>query len=121
MKELLKVVAKRLFIWSIIINTIYSIADYGESFALSHFCTSPLTLEKIINLTIVIIIIDVIMLVAGKVGSYIDNLNNMKTQTAIQKYYFKNTITGETIISIYPSLEHLKNIINIYEYKRQSN
>ena len=33
----------------------------------------------------------------------------------------KNTITGETIISIYPSLEHLKNIVNIYEYKRQSN
>ena len=38
-----------------------------------------------------------------------------------QKYYFKNTITGETIISIYPSLEHLKNTVNIYEYKRQSN
>ena len=41
--------------------------------------------------------------------------------TSIQKYYFKNTITGEIIISIYPSLEHLKNIINTYEYKRQSN
>ena len=41
--------------------------------------------------------------------------------TSIQKYYFKNTITGETIISIYPSLEYLKNIVNIYEYKRQSN
>ena len=40
---------------------------------------------------------------------------------SIQKYYFKNTITGETIISIYPSLEYLKNIVNIYEYKRQSN
>ena len=33
--------------------------------------------------------------------------------TSIQKYYFKNTITGETITSIYPSLEHLKNIVNI--------
>ena len=41
--------------------------------------------------------------------------------TSIQKYYFKNTITGETITSIYPSLEYLKNIVNIYEYKRQSN
>ena len=41
--------------------------------------------------------------------------------TSMQKYYFKNTITGETITSIYPSLEHLKNIVNIYEYKRQSN
>ena len=40
---------------------------------------------------------------------------------SIQKYYFKKSNTGETIVSIYPSLEHLKNIINIYEYKRQSN
>ena len=40
--------------------------------------------------------------------------------TSIQKYYFKNTITEETITSVYPSLEHLKNIVNIYEYKRQS-
>ena len=40
--------------------------------------------------------------------------------TSIQKYYFKNDITGETIVSIYPSLEHL-NIKNIHEYKRQSN
>ena len=40
--------------------------------------------------------------------------------TSIQKYYFKNIITGETIVSIYPSLEHLKHIKNIHEYKRQS-
>ena len=39
--------------------------------------------------------------------------------TSIQKHYFKNDITGETIVSIYPSLEHL-NIKNIHEYKRQS-
>lgn len=28
------------------------------------------------------------MLISGKIGSYIDNVNNQKTQTAIQKYYF---------------------------------
>ena len=50
-----------------------------------------------------------------------DNKIIDEIDTSIQKYYFKNTITGETITSIYPSLEHLKNIINIYEYKRQSN
>ena len=49
-----------------------------------------------------------------------DNKIIDEIDTSIQKYYFKNTITGETIISIYPSLEHLKNIVNIYEYKRQS-
>ena len=30
MKELFKEAAKKLFIWSIIINTIYSFADYGD-------------------------------------------------------------------------------------------
>ena len=47
MKELLKVVVKKLFILSIIFNTIYSLADYGEAYVLSYFGTSPLTLEKI--------------------------------------------------------------------------
>ena len=50
-----------------------------------------------------------------------DNKIIDEIDTSIQKYYFKNIITRETIVSIYPSLEHLKNIVNIYEYKRQSN
>lgn len=37
MIELIKVVSKKLFIYSIIFNTLYSIADYGEAFALSYF------------------------------------------------------------------------------------
>ena len=60
-----------------------------------------------------------------KLGISIDDIQIMgnrdlgEIDTSIQKYYFKNIITGETIISIYPSLEHL-NIKNIHEYKRQS-
>lgn len=50
-----------------------------------------------------------------------DNKIIDEIDVSLKKYYFKNTITGETIVSIYPSLEHLKNIVNIYEYKRQSN
>ena len=46
MKELLKSSSKKLFIWSIIINMIYSLADYGESFALSYFGTSPAYIRK---------------------------------------------------------------------------
>ena len=88
MKELLKVVAKRFFIWSIIINTIYSIADYGEAFALAYFGTSPLTLNKIMNLTIAIFITYVVMLISGKIASYIDNVNEIKSKTEIEKYYF---------------------------------
>ena len=58
-----------------------------------------------------------------KLGISIDEIEIMgnrdteELDNSIQKYYFKNTITGETIVSIYPNLEHLRDIINIYEYK----
>lgn len=89
MKELLKIVAKKLFIWSIIFSTIYSLADYGESIALSYFGTSPLTLEKIIKLAITITILDIIMLISGKVVAYIDGVNFTQVETSIHKYYFE--------------------------------
>lgn len=117
MKELLKIVAKKLFIWSIIVNTIYSIADYGESFALSYFGTSPLTLDKIIALAICIIGADIVMLITGKIASYIDNVNNIKTQTAIQKYYFNKlqSMTMEQISNTHTGYIH-KLITNISFY-----
>lgn len=117
MKELLKVVAKRLFIWSIIINTIYSLADYGESFALSYFGTNPLTLDKIIKLTISIFIVDLIMLISGKIASYIDNINQQKTQTSIQKYYFNKlqSMTMEEIANTHTGYIH-KLISNVSTY-----
>lgn len=117
MKELLKVVSKRIFIVSIIVNTIYSIADYGEAFALSYFGTSPLTLNKIISLAIAILIMDIIMLIAGKVASYIDNVNNMKVQTAIQKYYCKKlqSMTMEQISHTHTGYIH-KLITNLSFY-----
>lgn len=117
MKELLKVVAKKLFIWSIIINTIYSIADYGESFALSYFGTSPLLLDKIIKLTIILMTIEIIKLVTGKIGSYLDNINEIKTQTEIEKYYFRKlqSMTMERISNIHTGYIH-KLITNVSRY-----
>ena len=67
MKELLKIMVKRLFLWSFIVGIIYSVADYGQSFALSYFGTSPLTLNKIINLSVCILVSDIIMLVVSKI------------------------------------------------------
>lgn len=117
MKELLKVVAKKLFILSIVVNTIYSVADYGEAFALSYFGTSPLTLDKIIKLTVCIFVVDVIMLIAGKIASYIDNVNNVKSQTAIQKYYFNKlqSMTMEQISNTHTGYIH-KLITNLSFY-----
>ncbi len=93
MKELLKIMVKRLFLWSFIVGIIYSVADYGQSFALSYFGTSPLTLNKIINLSICILASDIIMLVASKVECYLDSVNEVKSKTAIQKYYFNKLQT----------------------------
>ena len=117
MKELLKVVAKKLFILSIVVNTIYSVADYGEAFALSYFGTSPLILDKIIKLTICIFVVDVIMLIEGKIASYIDNVNNVKSQTAIQKHYFNKlqSMTMEQISNTHTGYIH-KLITNLSFY-----
>lgn len=117
MIELIKVVSKKLFIYSIIFNTLYSIADYSEAFALSYFGTSPLTLEKLIKLAICIAITHIIMLIAGKIASYIDNINNQKTQTMIQKYYFNKlqSMTMEQISNTHTGYIH-KLITNLSFY-----
>ena len=78
MKELIRVVAKKLFILSIIVNTVYSLADYGEAFALSHFGTSPLTVDKLVFLAVGFFIVRFAMLITGKLGSYIDSVNYNK-------------------------------------------
>lgn len=70
---------------------------------------NPVNLDKKLK-KLGITIKDIQILEESKVIEEIDN--------SIQKYYFKNSNTGETIVSIYPSLEHLKNNININEYKR---
>ena len=88
MKELFKVVTKRVFVYSFIINLLYSLADYGESFVLGYFGTSPLTIDKVIKLTIAIVILDILTLIFEKIGLYVDNIMEVKTHTEIEKYYF---------------------------------
>ena len=117
MKELIKVVAKKLFIYSIIFNTLYSIADYGEAFALSYFGTSPLSMDKLVKLAVCIAITHIIMLIAGKIASYIDNMNNQKVQVEIQKYYFNKlqSMTMEQISNTHTGYIH-KLITNLSFY-----
>ena len=38
--------------------------------------------------------------------------------TSIKKYYFKNVKTGEIIVSVYPDLRNLENIINVNDYEK---
>lgn len=37
-------------------------------------------------------------------------------EDTIKKYYFKNRVNNSTIVSIYPTLDDLKGIINIDDY-----
>ena len=117
MNELVKVISKKLFIYSIMFNTVYSIANYGEAFALSYFGTSPLTLDKLIKLAICIAITRIIMLITSKIGSYIDGINNVKTQTQIQKHYFNKlqSMSMEQITNIHTGYIH-KLITNLSFY-----
>lgn len=89
MKEIIKILPKKLYILSFIIGIIYSLADYGESISLGYFGTSPLTIEKIVGLAICIVLVDIAMLISAKFGSYIDNINEIKTKTVIEQFYFK--------------------------------
>lgn len=57
------------------------------------------------------------MLISGKIGSYIDNVNDQKTQTAIQKYYFRKlqSMKMEQIANIHTGYIH-KLITNVSSY-----
>ena len=108
MKELFKVISKKLLIYSTIISIIYSIAYYGQSFELSYFGTNPLTIDKVLKLTIAIIILDIISLITVKLGSYIDNINEIKIITKIKGYYFNKvqSMTMEKIVSTHTGFIH---------------
>ena len=62
----------------------------------------------------------------NKLGIGIQDIEILKKQdnsigeldNTIQKYYFKNRYTGETIVSIYNNLQNLKQIINIKDWKQ---
>lgn len=108
MKELFKVISKKYYIISVISNMIYSLADYGEAFALSIFATSPLNLDKIVSLTICMVVLYGIMLVFGKIINYVETVNNVRSQETIQKYYFKKmqSLTIEQITNNHTGYVH---------------
>lgn len=108
MKELVKVIEKRIFIWSMAVNMVYSIAYYGESFILSYFGTSPLTVDKLVFLAVGFFIVRFAMLITGKLGSYIDSVNTTKTETAIEIHYFNKlqSMTMKQITNVHTGYIH---------------
>lgn len=89
MKEILKIVNKKPIIISFILATVYYGCEYGSSFALAYFGTTPFTLEKITSLTICLSILYTIMLISNWFTTYIDNSIYPLIEIQIQRYYFK--------------------------------
>ena len=52
MRELLKIISKKLIVFTFVLDTICGIADYSQSFVLSYFGTTPFTLKKVIYIII---------------------------------------------------------------------
>lgn len=49
MKELVKVISKKLCVYSLVFNTAYSIADYGMSFIIAYFATTIFCYDEFIK------------------------------------------------------------------------
>ena len=87
MKELLKLVNKKLFWGMLLFGIIYSLAETGQSLGIAHFATSPLTENKILYLIICYFTFDIIRWSSNWGSSYAMSLFDMKSKTTIQKYY----------------------------------
>lgn len=88
MKELLKIVNKKIYIILFILGIIFSISESGQSVLLAVFATSPLDEKKIMYLLLSVAITDITMWVANWFISYITRINDIKTRSSILKYYF---------------------------------
>ena len=88
MKEILKIISKKLIIFTFILDTICGIADYSQSFALSYFGTTPFTINKVIYIIIAIAISNLLIFICGKLSMYLNEVSFVKSSNEIKKYYF---------------------------------
>ena len=88
MKELLKIVNKKIYILLFILGIVFSVAQSGQSVLLAVFATSPLNETKIMYLLLSVLITDLIMWGVNWLISYKTSFNDIKTRSNILKYYF---------------------------------
>ena len=88
MKELLKIVNKKVYIILFIFGILYSLAESGQAVFLALFATSPLDQKKIMYLMLSVAGTDLVMWVMNWLISYMTSFNDIKTKSNILKYYF---------------------------------
>ena len=88
MRELLKIVNKRMYLLLFILGIIFSVAQSGQSVFLAVFATSPLNEKKILYLLLSIAATDLIMWGVNWCISYFTMFSDIKTRSSILEYYF---------------------------------
>lgn len=88
MRELLKIISKKLIVFTFVLDTICGIADYSQSFVLSYFGTMPFTLKKVIYIIIAIAISNLLIFTCGKLSMYFNEVYFVQGSNEIKKYYF---------------------------------
>ena len=89
MKELLKIINKKILVISIILSILYYICEFGTSFVLAKYLVVPFTEDKAISLCITMGILYIVMLILDWFTCYINNAVFPIIEIKIQRYYFK--------------------------------
>lgn len=95
MKEMFKFVEKRKLILIFVLATIQNIAAYGTSFCFSYFATSPLTIEKLHQLLISLIILYIISMSLKWLFIHFSQTFLYKIEFDAKNYFYKKLQTIE--------------------------
>lgn len=112
MKELFKLVSKKILLICIALSIITTISSYGQSFSLAYYGNNLFNIENICKLSLILIVFKAIELISSRLQSYIDNTNIVRIKTNIQKYYFNKfeKIPVDKITNIHTG--YINNLIN---------
>lgn len=89
MKEIFKIISKKIYLTLFIIAALYFSLEYSNAFILKQYVTNPLTVEKMTKLVIIMSIVYLLMIVTGHACAFFFNIGYEKIKTSIRKYYFK--------------------------------
>ena len=83
MKELLKIINKKILVISIILSISYYICEFGISFILAKYLVAPFTLDKAIWLGITMSIVYILMLIIDYIIFYIIKLSRIEVKNEL--------------------------------------
>lgn len=95
MKDMIKFVDKKKLILVFLVSIIQSIAAYAVSFCFSYFATSPLTIDKLKQLLISLIILYIISLVINWIFIHLSQNFLYKIEYDAKNYFYKKLQTLE--------------------------